>query len=238
MKRLPVVAALAGIMILAVAGAGCSATSLSRDEQVQMLTAKDRRLQDELHAAQAKIAALTAAGAQPRAVAATPEDPFRAVAVQIDRLSGVVDAGLPPANQRLRVIVEPLDATGDVVKRAGSIEIEAFERMPAASADRRYVQMDLRPAAGPAPGAAAGAGERLYHLWAFSADDLAQAWLSGLGTYGYVLKLPWPDARPPSGETLRLKVRFKTLAGQVLQAEAEILLPAPAAAKAGEATAK
>jgi hypothetical protein len=210
-------------MILAVAGAGCSATSLSRDEQVQMLTAKDRRLQDELHAAQVKIAALTAAGAQPRAVAATPEDPFRAVAVQIDRLSGVVDAGRTPANQRLRVIVEPLDATGDVVKRAGSLEIEAFERMPVA---------------GPAPGAAAGAGGRLYHLWTFSADDLAQAWLSGLGAYGYVLKLPWPDARPPSGETLHLKVRFKTLAGQVLQAEAEILLPAPAAAKAGEATVK
>ena len=219
MKRLSVVAGLTGIMILGVAGAGCSGTSLSRDEQTQVLMAKDRRLQEELHAAQAKIAALTAAGAQPRAVAATPEDPFRAVAVRIDRLSGVVDANRPPADQRLRVIVEALDATGDVVKRAGSLELEAFEHAPAA---------------GPAPGAAAGAGERLYHLWTFSADDLAQAWLSGLGTYGYVLKVPWPGARPPVGETLHVKARFKTLAGQVLQTEMEIPLPVPAAAKKSE----
>lgn len=209
MKRLSVVAVLTGSVILGIVGAGCSATSLSREEQNQMLMAKDRRLQEELHAAQAKIASLTAAGAQPRAASATPEDPFRAVAVRFGQYSGVVDENRPPADQRLRIILEPLDATGDVVKRAGSLELEAFEQTPAA---------------GPAPGAAAGAGERLYHLWTFSADDLAQTWLSGLGSYGYVIKLPWPNARPPAGETLRLKARLKTLSGRVLPAEMEILL--------------
>jgi hypothetical protein len=204
-------------MILAIVGAGCSATSLSRDEQNQVLMAKDRRLQEELHAAQQKIASLTASGAQPRPAAAMPEDPFRAVAVRFNPHSGVVDENRPPADQRLRVILEPLDATGDVVKRAGSLELEAFE--PA-------------PAAGPAPGAATAAGERLYRLWTFSANDLAQTWLSGLGTYAYVLKLPWPDARPPAGQVLRLRARLKTLSGQVLQAEMEIPLRAPAATKA------
>ena len=209
MKRLSTLAALLGIAIFGIVGAGCSGTSLSRDEQIQQLMAKDRRLQEELHAAQEKIAALTASGAQPRAAPATVEDPFRAVAVRFGRYTGVVDENRPPADQRLRVILEPLDATGDVVKRAGSLELEAFEQTPAA---------------GPAPGAAAGAGERLYHLWTFSADDLAQTWLSGLGSYGYVIKLPWPNARPPAGETLRLKARLKTLSGRVLPAEMEILL--------------
>ena len=218
MKRLSMAAGLLAGVALGIAGAGCSATSLSRDEQIQMLMAKDRRLQEELHAAQQKIAALSASGAQPRPAAA-PEDPFRAAAVRIGRLSGVVDADRPPADQRLRVILEPLDATGDVVKRAGSIELEAFERAPAA-------------------GAAPAAGERLYHLWTFSADELAQTWLSGLGSYGYVVKLPWPDARPPVGETLHLRARLKTLAGQVLEAEMNILLPAPATAKKGEPPAK
>ncbi|MCX5682950.1 MAG: hypothetical protein NT049_04620 [Planctomycetota bacterium] len=214
MKRLPVAAGLVGGMILAIVGAGCSATSLSHDEQNQMLMAKDRRLQEELHAAQEKIASLTASGVQPRAAAAMPADPFHAVAVRISPLSGVVDAGRTPADQRLRVILEPLDATGDVVKRAGSLELEAFEQAPAAS---------------PAPGATAG--ERLYRLWTFSADDLAETWLSGLGTYAYVLKLPWPDARPPADQVLRLKARLKTLSGQVLQTEMEIPLRAPAATK-------
>jgi hypothetical protein len=218
-NRLSTVAVLLGGVVLGLAGWGCSATSLSRDEQNQMLMAKDRRLQEELHAAQEKIAALTASGAQPRAGAAMPADPFRAVAVRIDRLSGVVNESRPPAEQRLRVILEPLDATGDVVKRAGSLELETFERPPAAS-----------PAPRAAAATAAAGSERLYHLWKFAADDLRQTWLSGLGSYGYVLKLPWPDARPPAGETLHLRARFKTLAGEVLEAEMEIPLPSPAAA--------
>jgi hypothetical protein len=222
-KRLSTLAALLGIAIFGIVGAGCSGTSLSRDEQIQQLMAKDRRLQEELHAAQEKIAALTASGAQPRAAPATVEDPFRAVAVRFGRYTGVVDENRPPADQRLRVILEPLDATGDVVKRAGSLELEAFERAPAA---------------GPAAPAAAAPGERLYHIWTFSMDDLRQTWLSGLGSYGYVLKLPWPEARPPAGQALHLKARFRTLAGQVLEAETEVPLPAPTPAKKAEAPPK
>jgi hypothetical protein len=222
------VARLLTVVTLALAGAGCSATSLTHDEQVQMLTAKDRRLQDELYAAQQKIGALTASGAQPRPAAA-PEDPFRPAAVRIGRLSGVVDENRPPADQRLRVILEPLDATGDVVKRAGSLELQAFERAPPPSPG---------PGASAAPGAAAAAGERLYHRWTFSADELAQTWLSGLGTYAYVIRLPWPDARPPAGEAVHVKARFKTLAGQTLEAEADIRLPLQAPAKKAQPSAK
>jgi len=227
-KRLSIVALLVGGAVLVLAMAGCSGTSLTHDEQVQVLMAKDRRLQDDLYAAQQKIAALTASGAQPHAAAA-PEDPFRAAAVRIHRLSGVVDENRPPADQRLRVILEPLDATGDVVKRAGSLELEAFERAPPPSPG---------PGASAAPGAAAAAGERLYHRWTFSADELAQTWLSGLGTYAYVIRLPWPDARPPAGEAVHVKARFKTLAGRTLEAEADILLPAPATAKKAQPSAK
>ena len=234
MKRLSMVAGLLAGITLGLAGAGCSGTSLTHDEQVQVLMAKDRRLQDDLYAAQQKIAALTASGAQPHPAAA-PEDPFCAAAVRIGRLSGVVGENRPAPDQRLRVILEPLDATGDVVKRAGSLELEAFERAappspaPGASAAR---------GASAAPGAAPAAGERLYHRWAFSADELARTWLSGLGNYAYVIRLPWPDARPPAGETLHLKARFQTLTGGVLETEADILLPAQAPPKKAQPSVK
>ena len=203
---------------LGLAGAGCSATSLSHDEQIQMLMARDRRSQEELLAAQQRIAQLTASGAQPLAAPAPVEDPFRPAAVRFGKYSGVLDENRPATQQRLKVVIELLDATGDGVKRAGSLDLEA-----------------LTPPAAPQPAAAPGAAARTgqpFHRWTFSVDELRQTWLSGLGTYGYILKLPLPAGRAPAGDSLVLRAKFTTLSGEVLTAETEIPLPRPAAAAA------
>ena len=204
-ERCAVGVLLAGVG-LGLAGAGCSTTSLSHDEQVRMLMTRDRRSQEELLAAQQRIAQLTASGAQPVAAPAPAEDPFRPVAVRFGKYSGVLDENLPATQQRLKIVIELLDATGDAVKRAGSLDLEALT-----------------------PPAQAG---QPFHRWTFSVDELRQTWLSGLGTYGYILKLPWPAGRAPAGDRLLLRAKFTTLSGEVLAAETAIPLPRPAAARA------
>jgi len=191
--------------VLGVALAGCGGPPLTRDQQVQMLMARDRRCQQQLLAAQQQVADLAAAGAKPAASAPAPEDPFRPVAIRFSSYSGVVDAGGPVDQERLKVVLEPIDASGDVVKRAGSLVIEAFEPGPA------------------------GAPPRPYHRWEFSLPEMRETWLSGLGAYAYILRLRWPDNRPPAGEKLVLRAAFTTLAAEVLAAEAEVPLPNRAA---------
>jgi hypothetical protein len=201
---------------LGLAGAGCSSAPVPRDEQVRLLMEKSARLQEELHQSQQQVADLSAAGRTPPTVQPVPEDPFRPVSIQISALSGVVDRGAGPARERLRILFEPLDATDDVVKRAGSLELEALE--PGAK--------DKPPL--------------YYQKWAFSLDELAQTWVSGLGTYAYVLRLQWPGGKPPSTPTLLVRAKFRTLDGRVLTTETEVnvappAVPAPVAAPAAPA---
>ena len=186
--------------VLAVLGTGCAGPLLSRDERLEALTAENRRLQDALLTAEARLADLEAAGAAPRPrPAEPPEDPFRAVAVRFGRFTTILE-GASPGSGRLKVVLEPLDAEGEVVKRAGALRLEA----------------SVEPGAGAAPVP--------YHTWTFSRDDLAQAWIGSLGVRGYVLRLRWPKGRPPRGEALRLQARFTTLRGEVLEAETRLPL--------------
>ncbi|MBE3096774.1 MAG: hypothetical protein IMZ44_06535 [Planctomycetes bacterium] len=233
-ERCAVGVLLAGVG-LGLAGAGCATTSLSHDEQVQMLMARDRRGQEELLAAQQRIAQLTASGAQPRAAPAPVEDPFRPAAVRFGKYSGVLDENRPATQQRLRVVIELLDATGDVVKRAGSLNLEALTPPAGSEKVSGTLRLKVPDTFSDHPGAAppAQAGQP-FHRWTFSVDELRQTWLSGLGTYGYILKLPWPAGRAPAGDRLVLRAKFTTLSGEVLTAEAEILLLRPAAAAAEE----
>lgn len=182
--------------------AGCGGPALSRDEEVEMLRTKDLQLQEELLAAQHRIAELTAAGARPAAIPRPPEDPFRPVAVQFNRYTGLL-AARTPAEERLKIVLEPLDAYGDVIKRAGSLDLEALVPDPA------------------------GQPPKPFHRWTLSTEDLAQTWLSGLGAYGYVMKFAWPGGRAPAGDRLLLRAKFTTVAGEVFTAETEVPLERP-----------
>ena len=191
-------ALLAGALLVAVGG--CGDEMLSRNESVRALMARNRELQEKLLAAEDRIANLKAAGAEPAPRPRPTEDPFRALAIRFGTGTGVLDEDGQPGPERLQAVIEPLDAEGDVVKRAGRLRLEA-----------------LRPGAD-------GAEPTPYHAWTFRQADLAEMWIGSLGIRGYVMTLRWPDDRPPAGDTLLLRARFTTLRGETLTAERPVRL--------------
>jgi len=191
-------ALLASGLLLAVGG--CGNEMLSRNESVRALMAQNRELQDKLLAAEDRIADLKAAGAEPAPRPRPIEDPFRALAIRFGTGTSPVDEDGQPGPERLQVVIEPLDAEGDVVKRAGRLRLEA-----------------LRPGAD-------GAEPTPHHAWTFTQADLAEMWIGSLGIRGYVMTLGWPDGRPPAGDTLLLRARFTTLGGETLTAEQPVRL--------------
>jgi len=188
-------AAAGAAMILA---AGCEGQPLSRDEKAEMLMARSASLEDELLATRQRLAELEGTGRPAPEVAETVEDPFRAVAVRFGKFTGGLATDGRPGDQRLKVVLEPLDAEGDVVKHAGSLELEVLDF----AADQPQALAD----------------------WKWTRQEFAKTWLSGLGLYAYVLKLDWPGGKPPASDRVLLRARFTTLEGEVLEAEREITL--------------
>ena len=180
--------------------AGCGGAAMSREDEVKLLAQKNQALQDKLLAYERRVADLTASGAQPKPAATAPADPFRAVALRFSKHTGVLEGG-GPAEERLKIILEPLDEHGEIVKRAGSLDLEVLE---------------------PAP---EGQPPKPFHRWQFPMADLAQTWTNMLSVTGYVLKLPWPEGRRPAGPAILVRAKFTTLSGEVLTAETPATLP-------------
>ena len=179
MKQLAVVLMCGGVLVLL--GGGCGGPPLSSNQQIAELSG--------------------GSAVPPPAPAPAAEDPYRPIAVRFGKFTGLL-GGRGLEKQRLKIIIEPLDAEGDVVKRAGSLEVEALEE-----------DAKQEP--------------RLFHRWEFPQEELSQAWLSGLGAYAYILKLPWPDGRGPAANQLLLRATFTTLDGEALTAETWIDLRQP-----------
>ena len=179
---------------------GCGGAAMSREDEVKLLAQKNQALQDKLLASERRVADLTASGAQPKPAATAPADPFRAVAIRFSKYTSVLEGG-GPAEERLKIILEPLDEHGEIVKRAGSLDLEVLEPAP-----------EGRP---PKP----------FHRWQFPMADLAQTWTNMLSVTGYVLKLPWPEGRRPAGPAILVRAKFATLSGEVLTAETQATLP-------------
>ena len=214
MKRLAkrwTAASILGCLAAAAIASGCNRGPLSPDEEVRLLVATNRDLEQKLLASEQRVADLTASGAVAKPVPPAPEDPYRPVAVRFGRFTGGIGPGGAPGDERLKVVLEPVDAEGDLVKQAGSLVLEAFE--PAGK--------DQPP--------------KPYHRWEFPLEDLAKTWIDMFGVRGYVLKLAWPAGRKPAADALLLRAKFTTLSGEVLTAETEARVgppkPAPAPAK-------
>jgi hypothetical protein len=195
-------AGLLGCLATALAVTGCGNAALSRDAEIKLLMEKNRALQDKLLVCERRVADLTASGAQPKPATPTVADPFRAVAVRFSKYTGILEGG-GPAEERLKIILEPLDEHGEIVKRAGSLELEVLE-----------------PATGGQP-------PKVAHRWQFPVADLAQTWTNMLSVTGYVLKLPWPEGRRPAGPTVLVRAKFTMLSGEVLTTETPVTLPPP-----------
>jgi len=185
-------------------GAGCAEKPhLSREDQIDLLMTRNRELAQQLTAAEQRVADFERSGATPTPAKPIPEDPFRPIAVGFGPHTGGLDTDGVPGDERLKVIVQPLDAEGDVVKRAGRLVLEAFE-----------------------PGGD-GKPPKPYHRWELGADALAETWIGSLGIRGYVMKWPWPDGRMPATDALVLRATFTTLSGEALVAEIEVTVAKP-----------
>jgi len=195
--RRRVVGAAAGLAAALAALAGCAPTPLSRDAQVEALLKENRRVEDLLIASENRVARLSEAGKPPPEAPPKIEDPFVAVALRFGKYTDILGASGKPADERLKVVLEPLDGEGDAVKRLGALELEAFE------------------------GDAVMA--KPFAAWRFPPEELAKTWLSGVGTYAYVLKLPWPADRPPKAGPVHLRARFTPLGGGPLEAETTLV---------------
>ena len=196
--RTGLIALLAGTLLPL--AAGCGDGLISRDDYVQALMEQNRQLETDLLAAEKTVAELQAGGARPQPLPEPPQDPYRPVAIRLGTTTAALDTDGDGRPDRLKVVLEPLDAEGDVVKRAGRLDLEAL--LP---------QGDDTP---PQP----------YHAWTFSQEDVAQTWIGSLGIRAYVMKLRWPQGRPPEGKTLLVRARFTPLAGEALTAETTVPL--------------
>jgi hypothetical protein len=173
--------------------------------------AQNRALQDQLRAAEDRIADLTAAGADPSPRPTPSEDPFRALAVRFADPTGPVDEDGEAGPEGLHVVLQPLDAETDVVKRAGRLRLEILAP-PADGQDTGD------------GGDAAGQATPL-HVWTFSQEETAEAWVDSLGVRGYVLTLPWPAGAPSAADAMRLRAAFTTRRGETLEAERRLAPP-------------
>ena len=204
--------ALLAALLLVVLMSGCAPDPLTLDERVELMVYMNQQLQIELLESHRRIAELSGGQGSTRLAsapddlqpgAALVDDPFKAVRIKLDRLTGGLDIDGRSGDEGVRVIVQPEDKAGHVVKRAGAVEVELF---------------DL----------ACDEGDRRIGRWEFTVDQAAHEWVSGLlGVSGYSLELKWQGGRPPQHEHLTLMVRFTTIDGRPLTAQKDIKVQRP-----------
>ena len=200
------------ILALAPLAAGCGGPDpLTLQERVQLMVHMNEQLQNEVYQLNRRIAELSPGGTgstmpqqgPDRLAAAMADDPFRAVKLELHRISGGFDADGQPGDDGVRLLVQPRDAQNDVVKRPGAIEIDLFDLM-----------LDE--------------GSRRLGHWEFTVSQAAKEWVTGLlGATGYSFQLKWPGDKPPVHNRLTVMVRMTTLDGRPLtvQKEFDVTLP-------------
>jgi hypothetical protein len=197
--------------------AGCAPDPLTMQERLEVMVQMNKQLQLELLERDRRIAEL--GGGQASARPQSPvddlkpgltqaEDPFKPVAINFNRLTGGY-RGEGPGDEGIRVVFAPEDGRGDVVKRAGALELDLY---------------DL---------ALEGKDQKIGH-WEFTVDQLSRAWVSGLGINTYSLKLKWANGQAPKHRELTLLARFVTLDGRNLTQQTHIKVDLPEAGSAGK----
>jgi hypothetical protein len=134
------------------------------------------------------------------------------VEIRLTRMTGGYENDDVPGDDGVIAYVQPIDADGDVVKVAGSLEMDVFDLAnPSAESLVAHAELDV--------------------------DNTRKAWHGRLWTNHFTIKCPWPppNRTPPKHRELTVRVRFTDyLTGNVLTAQmtCEIKLPADAQAAA------
>lgn len=107
---------------------------------------------------------------------------FTVHGIQISRLTGGADLDPNrPGDEGLRIYLEPVDDTGDVLKATGQVTVEAFDLSK--PTDNRI------------------------GLWGYSPDALKSTWRALGPIHDFVLVCPWQT--PPQHPDITLKVTFR-----------------------------
>jgi hypothetical protein len=112
--------------------------------------------------------------------------------------TGGIDLDSQPGDDGLRVVIEPRNASGELVREAGAISIVVLDP------DRQ------------------GEAARVAR-WDFDSSAGRQLLAASTPGRGLKVEVPWPAA-PPATNRLKLFVRFETEDGRKLQADREIFL--------------
>lgn len=172
------------LSIAAIGGCGPkpSAANIELRKQVVDLEQEIDRLRHERDADRATIRALQADRPTTQSL---PQDRldelFTVAGIRLGRLIGGLDSDQQPGDEAVRVYLAPFDATGDVLKAAGAVVVEAFDL----SSDA------LR-----------------LGRWSFDVATTRAAWNSSGLLYEYVLDCPLEKVAVPSSGELTLRVTF------------------------------
>jgi hypothetical protein len=124
-----------------------------------------------------------------------PSEPWPVRSLALGRQTGGQPSETLPADDALRVQVEPRDPENQTIKAPGALTIEAHEVTTEGI-------------------------KRPLSVWQVSPQELRGKWQSGLITTGYVLVLPWKAW--PSTEKLRVVARFQLIDGRTFEADKDI----------------
>ncbi|MBI3838743.1 MAG: hypothetical protein HY288_12520 [Planctomycetia bacterium] len=117
------------------------------------------------------------------------------------RLTGGMDRDGQNGDEGILVVFEPRDASGQLVKTAGTVSVvllDPAEQGPAARVAR----------------------------WDFAADEVTSHFQNTVFGRGLQFELPWPG-NPPKNRDLQLFVRFTTAAGEKLTTDMKIQIRTP-----------
>ncbi|HEX8324385.1 MAG TPA: hypothetical protein VF595_10790 [Tepidisphaeraceae bacterium] len=187
----------AGLMLPA---AGCfkpSAANIALRKQVQE---QSRQIEQLSRQHSADLASLEVQGdgpaSRPALSPALAADVFTTHGVRLGRLTRSSQAGAASGGDGLVVHVIPTDDSGDDLKAAGAVTVEAF---------------DL-----------ADAGRRVGH-WSFTPAQTRAFWNGSGLRYEYVVPCPWPQK--PNARELTVKVTFvDALTGRSFSAQQVVSL--------------
>jgi hypothetical protein len=137
----------------------------------------------------------------PDGILRPPTEPYPVRSIRLGGRTSGRPSDTLPGDDRLEVMIEPLDTEGQAIKAPGSAQIEVQE----------VTQEGLK---------------RLLSVWDIPPDQLRRSWQNGLINTGYILVLPWKS--PPMEERLRVTARFRMMDGRLFEADKDIrvrLLP-------------
>lgn len=180
-------------------------SELRRQEAVQEdLTDQIKVAREELRVARTDADSLRAqlAGRGGAALVAEQADVlYRAEALQFGALlSGGFNRDGLPGDEGISALLLPVDSGGDLVKLAGTVELELFDM--SLDADR----------------------QRLGR-WQFSAEEVREHWHKGFMSAGYLFRLDWQQ--PPASSELTVHARLTAPDGRQFDATKQVKVVPP-----------